>query len=195
MLREAEERAENRMGNIMDGTVAMIREKNTRWLGLLADNCDDKTKSIISSESFQLMSFMIRRKELSASAKIQVRLIYPDFDPEKHFGTITKDEHARIIQFTPAKLEKSLTKDLFFAASVWRTAIRHEEFVQGIIRSLELFADGLWILTGTALIQRLTDYTGKTNYAIDRAMADEIVAELFPEDIAPQNGNNEAAET
>ncbi len=180
VLREAEERAESRMSNIMDATVAMVRPRMLRWLNLLAANTDEHTRSIIASESFALMSYLIRKKELGITVQAEVRMVYPEFDPEKHFGTVTRDEDGRITSFTPATLEDPLTKDLMFAASVWKTAIRHGEFVEGIIKSIELFADGLWELTGTALIKKMTDFSGRTNYAIDRATADDIAAEMFP---------------
>ncbi|MBY8998903.1 MAG: hypothetical protein KGD60_14340 [Candidatus Thorarchaeota archaeon] len=183
VLKEAEERAESRMSNIMDATIALVRPRNVRWLGLLAANTDEKTRSIIASESYSLMSYLIRKKELGVTVQAEVRMVYPEFKPEKHFGTITRDEHGRITSFTPVEPSNPLTKDLAFAASVWKTAIRHGEFVDGVIKSLELFADGLWELTGTALVKKMTDFSGKTTYAIDRATADDITAEMFPEEV------------
>jgi len=182
VLKEAEERAESRMSNIMDATVAMIRPKMARWLNLLAANTDEATRSIVTNESFTLMSYLIRKKELGVTVQAEVRMVYPEFDPEEHFGSVTRDNQGRITSFTPAKLKKPLTKDLMYAASVWKTAIRHGEFVEGLIKSIELFADGLWELTGTALVKKMTDFSGKVSYAIDRATADDIAAEMFPEE-------------
>jgi len=182
VLKEAEERAESRMSNIMDATVAMIRPKMARWLNLLAANTDETTRSIVARESFTLMSYLIRKKELGVTVQAEVRMVYPDFDPQEHFGTITRDKQGRITSFTPAKMEKPLTKDLMYAASVWKTAIRHGEFVDGLIKSIELFADGLWELTGTALVKKMTDFSGKVSYAVDRATADDIVAEVYSEE-------------
>lgn len=183
VLKEAEERAESRMSNIMDATIALIRPRMVRWLGLLATNTDEKTRNIITSESFSLMSYLIRRKELGVTVQAEVRMVYPEFQPDEHFGSITRDEHGRITSFTPATLKTPLTKDLMFAASVWKTSVRHGEFVDGVIKSLELFADGLWELTGTALIRKMTDFSGKTTYAIDHATADDITAEMFPAEV------------
>lgn len=181
VLKEAEERAESRMSNIMDATIALVRPRMVRWLGLLAVNTDDKTKNIITSESFSLMSYLIRRKELSATVRAEVRMVYPEFDPAEHFGIVTRDEEGRITSFVPAELKAPLSKDLLYAANVWKTSIRHGEFIDGVIKSVELFADGLWELTGTALVKKMTDFSGRTTYAIDRATADDIAAEMFPE--------------
>lgn len=183
VLKEAEERAESRMSNIMDATIALVRPRMVRWLGLLAANTDRKTRSVIASESYSLMSYLIRKKELGVTVQAEVRMVYPEFKPEEHFGTVTRDEHGRITDFVPAELENPLSKDLMFASSVWKTAIRHGEFVDGIIKSLELFADGLWELTGTALVRKMTDFSGKTTYAIDQATADDITTEMFPEEV------------
>ncbi len=192
VLKEAEERAESRMANVMDATVAMIRPRMLRWLNLLAANLDNtKMKSVITSDAFRLMSFLIRRREIGINAQVEVRMIFPDFDPEKHLGVIVKDEYDRIISFTPAKIKTPLTKDLLYAASVWKTAIRHAEFVEGVIKSVELFADGLWELTGTALVKKMTDFSGRVNYAIDRATADDITAEMFPETVEESTESEE----
>lgn len=183
VLKEAEERAESRMSNIMDATIALVRPRMVRWLGLLAANTDEKTRNIIASESYSLMSYLIRKKELGITVQAEVRMVYPEFRPEEHFGSVFRDEHERITSFEPAELDTPLTKDMMFAASVWKTAIRHGEFVDGVIKSLELFADGLWELTGTALVKKMTDFSGKTSYAIDRATADDIASEMFPDEV------------
>jgi hypothetical protein len=181
VLKEAEDRAETRMANLMDATIAFIRKKNTTWLGLLATNTEERIKSIITKEAFDVMSFLIRRKNMGLTAMNEVRMIHPDFDPDKHLGVVTRDDDDRITSFEPADLDVPLTKDLLFAASVWKTAIRHGEFVDGIIESIELYADGLWELTGTALVRRMTDFSGRTTYAIDHATADDITAEVWGE--------------
>jgi len=200
VLKEAEERAENRMSNIMDATIALVRPRMVRWLGLLAANTDEKTRNIITSESFSLMSYLIRRIELSATVQAEVRMVYPEFDPDKHFGKVTRDEHERITGFVPVVLTSEISKDILYAANVWKTSIRHGEFVDGVIKSLELFADGLWELTGTALVRKMTDLSGKTTYAIDQATADDITAEIFPppaeviEDVKDESDGEESSE-
>lgn len=181
VLQEAEERAESRVANLMDATIALVRPKMVRWLGLLAANTDERTRNVITSESYSLMSYLIRKKELGVTVRAEVRMVYPEFKPEEHFGVVTRDEFKRIKDFTPAEIKTPLTKDLMYAANVWKTSIRHGEFVDGIIKSLELFADGLWELTGTALVRKMTDLSGRTTYAIDQATADDITAEMFPE--------------
>ena len=181
VLKEAEERAESRMSNLMDATIAFIRKKNTTWLGLLAMNTEDWVKSQITKEAFNVISFLIRRKKMGLTAMNEVRMIHPEFNPEEHLGVVTRNEEGMIIGFVPAVLETPLTKDILFAANVWKTALRHGEFVDGIIESIEIYAHGLWELTGTALVRRMTDFSGRTTYAIDHATADDITAEVWGE--------------
>lgn len=180
--REAQEYAGNQMAEMMDSTIALIRPKNVRWINLLAANTEQETKNLIASGSFAIMTQLIKKQEQSARAKISVRMIYPMFDPEEHFGTITRDELDRVVKFVPVKYDASLHKDIVHARDIWEICIRHRELVDGYVRSLEIFADGLWELTGTALVKRMTDFSGRVNYAIDRSVAGDITR-LFPAEV------------
>lgn len=182
-LQEAQEYASRRMTDMMDSTIALIRPKNVRWINLLAANTEQETKTLIASGSFAIMAQLIKSQELSARAKISVRMVYPEFDPEIHFGTITRDELGRVTTFVPVKYDASLHKDIVHARDIWEICIRHKELVDGYVRSLEIFADGLWELTGTALVKKITDFSGRVNYAIDRAVVGDIATELFPAEV------------
>jgi len=189
LLREAEERAENRTGNIMEAAINLIQDKNNTWLGLLEENASDKTKNIIVTESFVLLTHLERKKRLSDRAMLRVRMIYPEFDPDKHLGTFITDDKKRVVGFTPIKSTDVLSNDIRWAASIWMTSILHRNFVEDVIDSLSILADGLWKLTGVAFIKKVTDYTGKTNYAIDKAMADDIVSSVFPDEVTTGEGD------
>lgn len=194
-MQEAQEYARNQMADMMDSTIALIRPKNVTWLNLLAANTDQETKNLIAGGSFVLMQLLIKKQELSARAKVSVRMIYPEFDPDLHFGKVTRDEKNRIVSFEPVEYDATLHKDIVHARDIWEACVRHRELVDGYVKSLEIFADGLWELTGTALVRRITDFSGRVNYAIDRAIVGDIATELFPpeviEDVADESVESE----
>lgn len=174
LLEEMEKRAYNKVTNLWSATVALIRQRHLRWLSLLVTNADDSTKNRIARESFELTSFLMRRKKLSESIREQIRAVYTDFDPETHYATITNNGMKRVT--TPIDITK-VPKSLVYARHMWHITIVHDRMVDRWIESMELFADGLFELTGAALIQKMQEYTGRSNYAIDESIAESIIDE------------------
>lgn len=180
---EADRQAENRMINLLEASLAMMRPKDTPWLNLIAANMDEKAKNDITEQIFLVVEQLKRKRERCNLTMVSMRMIYPEFDPDKHYGEVVRDERDRITDFKPAKKDITLSKDIIHARDSWDVCVRYNELVSGIIRSLEIFADGLWELTGTALVQSIVDYGGgRRNYAIDKGVAADIAAEMFPDE-------------
>lgn len=181
LVDEMKSRAYNEVGNMFSGTVALIRPRLIRWLGLLVSNVDNKTRSIIAKECFQLTSYLMRRKKLAVAVREQIRAVYTDFDPEQHYAKIMFNRKGEEKSRTPIPIE-NVPKPLVYARHMWHITTVHDRLVDRWMESLELFADGLFEMTGTALIQKMQDFSGKTNFAIDPRVADEISSEIFAEE-------------
>lgn len=199
---EADLRAVERVDNIWQSTVALMRPRLIRWLSILADNADEATKTLISLEATKMVSFLMRRKKLSGTLRKQILYTYPKFDPDVHYSLERKPK----VPVKPTKKSKKEEKkeidnggeseakilereenertdnDVYHARHMYHMSVIHDELVDGWIESLELFADGLYTLTGTAIIQKMLDYSkGRTSFAVDNQYADDISSAVWGE--------------
>ena len=189
---EADLRAVERVDNIWQSTVALMRPRLIRWLSILADNADEATKTLIALEATKMVSFLMRRKKLSGTLRKQILYTYPKFNPDIHYSLERKPK----VPVEPVKKSKKeendngeeseakllereenerTDNDVYHARHMYHISVIHDELVDGWVESLELFADGLYTLTGTAIIKKMLDYSkGRTSFAVDSQYAGEI---------------------
>jgi len=188
MQEEAEKRAANKVGNIWSATVAMLRPRLLRYLGLLSIT-GPATKERITTETFFLVAYLRRRKKLSQSLRKQILADHTEFIPTKHYAVITyNDKHEEIsCEYVP--LEK-VPQKLHYIRDMYHATAVHDMLCDGVIEALDVFADGLYEQTGTAIIKRLMDYTtGRTNYAVDPEAGEEIASAMFGDE-KPESGSD-----
>jgi len=175
---EMERRAASTLGNQWNATVALLRKRLLRWLGILEKNLSDKDKTKIARECFEMVSHLMRRRKLADIVQRQVRAIEPDFDPAEHYCMIERDRRGgeKSRRYIPMD---SVPDDLYYVRHVWHICEVQKEHVDRWVESLELFADGLYELTGTAIIQKMLSREDRVNYAIDPMAAEEISAEVW----------------
>jgi hypothetical protein len=172
----AEER--NRIGNMFLATVALIRARFLRFLGLLVKS-DQSTKTQLTLAITEIYAFLIRRQKLNMTVRNSIRSLYPEFDPEKHFAKITYNKDHKETDRTPVPIS-SLPQDLKYAREAWFILDMHSQLVQGWVDTFDLYADEMYELTGTALIHMMEDFTrGPNNLAIDPATAERLTSELW----------------
>lgn len=175
---EMEQRAANKLGNMWNATVALIRPRLLRWLSLLVTNADQKTRARVAQESFQMTSFLMRRQKLAKAVREQIRAVYTNFDPELHYARVVINGKGEERSRTPVPIQQ-VPAELQYARHMWHITIVHDRMVERWLESLELYADGLFELTGTAIIQKMLDYSRPGNFAVDPMAAEEISTELW----------------
>lgn len=181
LAEEYEARAANKVGNIWAGTVALLREKNTTWLSMLHDNAGEGARQRIAAEATYMAAYLTGRRELSQSTlRNELRAIHPDFNPEKHYMKVIRDSKGREKSRTYVTEDK-IPAHLVYMRGIWHGTEVHKDVIDGLLKYLELFADALFNLTGSALIKKMTDFSDRMNYIVDPSAAMNIASAVWGE--------------
>lgn len=175
---EYERRAINKVGNSVSGGLAFLRPRMLRVLGLLAES---NSKEAVGNEAVRFIGYLTAEKDLVKLQRRRIRSLYPAFDPVKHYAKITLNKKGEEIEYVPVA-EYDVPYELRYVRSLWDTTVVYEDFLNAWLKKFEINADSVYSLTGTALVQKMMDYSGRTNYALDSRTADEISQEVYAEE-------------
>ncbi len=177
-IEKLEKRAENKLSNMWGATLAFIRPRNVRWLGLLKDLKGDSRKLLVVKLTL-VYNFLLSELSQNNNYRNNILYQYPDFKPKEHYAEIIRGKDGK--EKKRIMVRKSAVPDnLNYVRHMWHVSQRVRDDILGEIEAIEVFADELFNLTGTALIHQMQDFTdGADLHAIDPAISDALATEAW----------------
>ena len=169
----------NKIGNQWLGTIALIRKRKLRVLNILGE-MDKKPnyREKLALALLDIYTFLERKANYNNTVREGIVIVYSDFDPQKHYAKVRRDNDGTEISRTIIK-KKTVPRDLRRARHMFHQCRIHELEVGKWSDSFDTYLDAMYTLTGTALVTSMRDFS-KTyqNFSIDQGFASEAAQAL-----------------
>lgn len=170
---EKKKEAMNRIGNMFNAVVALLRKRKMRVLGILSPDKIDKDDYVkIATIVTTFFGKLVEKIDECKKLWIQITINHPKFKPEEHFGeVIVKDE-----QFDVYPVPKdACPEDLRRARGNYTVVVNYLGQVHTYLKKVKIWADAVFSMTGQAIISEMTDFTKEPlNYGVSPEVAASV---------------------